>query len=394
MAPRVEALVEASLLVWARRSAGLDLETAARKVPVTPERLAGWERGDGRPTIGQLRKLAGAYKRPLAVFYLPEPPTEFQALRDFRRLAGEAPSSESSQLLFQVRLAQDRREIAQELYEASEGEAPAFSLTATGTEDAEGLGEHLRKFINLHDEDQERWAPGYETLNALRAKFENAGVLVFQATDVPVAEMRAFCIYSERMPAVVLNVKDAISGRVFSLFHELTHLALRQWGLCSVSPEELTRATTDDQRIEQYCNRVAGAALVPRERLLGEHLLRSSVSPASWSDVEIRHLADGYGVSREVVLRRLLLFDVISESYFQTKIRQFHDEYARQASSREGGFAPPHRMALASAGPAFVRLVLASYSQDRITASDVAGFLGIRLKHLPRIERDLLRSAS
>ena len=274
-----------------------------------------------------------------------------------------------------------------------EGEAPAFVLTADDHEDSENLGVRLREFVGLTGAEQERWAAGYETLNALRAKFETAGVLVFQATDVELKEMRAFCIYSERLPAIVLNIKDAIAGRIFSLFHELTHLALRQFGLCNVSPEELPTGGTDDQRIEQLCNRVAAAALVPRDRLLGTPLISSGATVSSWSDTDLRQLAETFGVSREVILRRLRTLDVITNAYFEAKLREFHEEYLRQPS-REGGFAPPHRMALASAGPAFVRLVLASYSQDRITASDVAGLLGVRLKHLSRIESDLMRAAS
>ena len=38
------------------------------------------------------------------------------------------------------------------------------------------------------------------------------------------------------------------------------------------------------------------------------------------------------------------------------------------------------------AGPGFVRLVLDSYYNERITASDLADFLGVRLKHMPKIE--------
>ena len=40
MANRVEAIVKGELLSWARRSAGLDVDQAARKIRVKPERLA------------------------------------------------------------------------------------------------------------------------------------------------------------------------------------------------------------------------------------------------------------------------------------------------------------------------------------------------------------------
>ena len=61
--------------------------------------MKGWKAGGGEahPSIPQLKKLAGVYKRPLSVFFLPEPPSDFMALRDFRRLAltGIAPSARS-----------------------------------------------------------------------------------------------------------------------------------------------------------------------------------------------------------------------------------------------------------------------------------------------------------
>ena len=80
------ALVTPEVLAWARREAGLDTESAARKLAVNPDRLARWETGEDRPTIRQLLKLSAVYKRNPAVFYLPEPPPEELAVHDFRRL--------------------------------------------------------------------------------------------------------------------------------------------------------------------------------------------------------------------------------------------------------------------------------------------------------------------
>jgi transcriptional regulator with XRE-family HTH domain len=81
MSSKVTAIVKPELLVWARQSAGLSLEEAARKGQLSFDRLNACERGESKLTIAQLRKLAQVYKRPLAVFYLSRPPT-FDALRD------------------------------------------------------------------------------------------------------------------------------------------------------------------------------------------------------------------------------------------------------------------------------------------------------------------------
>ena len=50
------------------------------------------------------------------------------------------------------------------------------------------------------------------------------------------------------------------------------------------------------------------------------------------------------------------------------------------------GPAPP-RKCIQENGVPFVSLVLESYKKDKITYSDVADYLGIRLKHLPKVEQ-------
>ena len=49
------------------------------------------------------------------------------------------------------------------------------------------------------------------------------------------------------------------------------------------------------------------------------------------------------------------------------------------------------RVQISGAGPLFTQLVVEAFNRERITASDVSDFLSIRVKHLPEIERDLLR---
>ena len=86
MAKSLPALVEPSVLRWARESIGLTPLAASRKIKVPDERVEQWEAGERHRSIAQLREAARVYKRALAVFVLPTPPAEFDALRDFRRL--------------------------------------------------------------------------------------------------------------------------------------------------------------------------------------------------------------------------------------------------------------------------------------------------------------------
>lgn len=389
MAKRIEALIRPELLIWARTTIGLEIARAAKKLQLSPGRLEEWERGDSRPTMVQLRKLARIYKRPLGVFYLPEPPPDARPLHDFRRLPGKVAGVQSPELRFEIRRAHSRRELALDLYRLASNPLPTFTLSANPSDDPEPVGTAIRDALGIRYEDQIRWSGGHEPLNAWRSALEKAGVLIFQATTVLVVEIRGFSIGETPLPAVVVNIKDSPRGRTFTMLHELTHLMLHEGGLCDTLEEGGRRP--EDQRVEVFCNHVAGAALVPRQHLLTEELVREKPRRAEWADDEIARLARRYGVSREVLLRRLLIFERIPKTFYDRKARQYHEEYEEQARQHPAeGFAPPHLMAISAVGPFFARLVLSSYYQEYITASEVSDFLEVRLRHLSKIEASVL----
>jgi Zn-dependent peptidase ImmA (M78 family) len=105
---------------------------------------------------------------------------------------------------------------------------------------------------------------------------------------------------------------------------------------------------------------------------------------------EIAGLADRYAVSREVLLRRLLIFNRTTKGFYQKKRRQFVKEYEELRKLKAGGFAPHYRLAISTAGPLFIRLVFDSYYQEKITASDLSSFLNVKLKHVGRIEGEVM----
>lgn len=397
----VEALVKRELLVWARESAGLSVEAAAAKVQVKPAKVMLWESGASRPSIPQLRKLANAYKRPLAVFYLPESPQGFDALHDFRRLPGEVAGTQSPELRRAVRQARLRRQTALELHLELEGDPPAFALTATLAEDPEVVGRRVRDFLGITYGDQTRWRGDYDAFRAWRSALEAHGVAVFQVEDVDTGEMRGFSISESPLPAVVLNISDPILPRMFTMLHETVHLALRDGGLCDLDEEQ--GRPPAEMRAEVFSNHAAGAALMPQANLLAEPEVTRQVRPTDWPDSAIEALAARYSVSREALVRRLVLVGRTTNDFYVRKREQYRREYVALAAEREvvlaarraagekvGGGAPPHRVALSTAGPLFTRLVLEGYEREIITSSDVSDYLEIRLKHLPKIERALL----
>lgn len=386
----VEALVRPELLVWAREDSGLDIATVAKKVGTSPERLESWENGERRPTIIQLRKLGNVYKRPLAVFYLSEPPKKFQAMKDFRRLPLGEERQESFELRLAIRQAHYLREVALDLHRQLDQEPPEISWLASMDDDPEQVAATLRKDLGIPFEEQESWTTPHESLNGWRTCIEDLGVMVLQMSGVETEEARGFSISATALPVISINVKDSPTGRVFSIHHELAHLALRAGGLCDFHEAPKTGGLD----IEVFCNHVAGAILVP-----GEELLRSpevqqhgaNDGSVRWSGEELSALARRFSVSREVILRRLLILGKTSQRFYREMRSSFEADYRkyRERLARAEGGPTWDRRALARVGKLFARLALQSYYQEQITAGDLSEYFGIKLQHMPAIEREV-----
>jgi Zn-dependent peptidase ImmA (M78 family) len=188
------------------------------------------------------------------------------------------------------------------------------------------------------------------------------------------------------MPVVVVNIKDAPRGRIFTLLHETTHVMLNEGGICDLH----------DADAEAFCNRVAGAALFPKDALLATTTLRQhrKGNPA-WADTELQEISRQFGGSREAALVRLLTLGLTTQSYYDRMRKEFLKQYEQQQREKEksAGFAPPHVIAVSSAGPLFTGLVVESFNRDKITASDVSDYLQIRLKHLKELQGEFSRGA-
>jgi Zn-dependent peptidase ImmA (M78 family)/DNA-binding XRE family transcriptional regulator len=387
--PRVEANPTPVLLRWARESAGLSVEAAAKKANVAPERIAAWESGDSRPTFPQLRKLAEIYKRPLAVFYLKDPPLRFHPMHDFRRQAGQVELPRSPELTMEIRKAHDRREWAMELYKEIEEEPPDVQSVIATEADPEVAATTVRNFLRASLNNQVTWRTEYEAFREWRLLVERAGILTFQAVGVEVQEARGFSISERPLPVAVANIKDAPRGRIFTLLHEVAHILLRDGGICDLHESD----EDESSRVEAFCNHVAGAALFPRTPLLNTDVVRQHPKgDPAWSDDELAALSRLFGGSREAALVRLLTLGLTTNQYYHRRRDYFLRLYAAQRQ-RQSGFVPPHEVALTSAGPTFTGLVLENFNRERITASDVSDYLQIRLKHLPEVQRDYAKYA-
>jgi Zn-dependent peptidase ImmA (M78 family) len=291
-------------------------------------------------------------------------------------------------------MAQQRRRLALELSEDADDEIPAFDLSTTIESDPERVAETIRGALDITPFDRLEWRndrEGYTAFNALRSRIEQRGVLVFQTNRVRSDEISGFAIAERPMPIIVVTRSNTpATRRSFSLLHELTHIMLRQSGVSDIDVEDAV--SPENRGVEIFCNSVAAATLIPREDLLSEaRVMAQRPRSTSWSDDTIRELARSYSVSREAIVRRLLTFGLTTENFYRAKraeyLREFQKRKAERDVNREGKdfVTNPPRDAVSNFGKPLVQLILNSYHQDRMSLSEVSGYLGIRTRHIPKL---------
>ena len=391
-----EALVEPAILRWARDTAGMSVDEAARSLQTHPERVQAWEDGEEHPSMAQLRRMATTYRRLLSDFYLPKTPLEVPLPHDFRRMPGEVAFRYSKALRYQLRVARERRALALDFAADLDAEIPQLTGHLQLNTDAERTGAELRRLLGVTFDTQRSWRDPRASYNGWRSAIERAGVLVFQVAGISTREMLGFSLPDRPLPVIGVNRKLAPNGRTFTLLHENVHVFLGESSICDIEEGELR--PPEEQRVEVFCNAVAGAALVPGDMLLKHPLVaRHHDGPRDWADDELSSLARVFGVGKLVILRRLLTFERTTQAFYGARHTTYGgllDPSAVTTSSGDDEYRRnvPQEV-VSDLGRPFARLVLESYDSTFTSLSDVSRYLGLRAQKVDKL-RMLLAARS
>lgn len=387
MSKSIPALIKPALLVWAREREGLSLEEAAERIGIPAERLREWEQGTERPSMSQLRTVGDIYRRPIAVFFLREAPLGFDPQREFRRLPGVTPKTESPELRLALRNALYRREIAKELLDGLREPIPEFSASLTPTEPESTVVAKVRTLLGIPWEKQRDWQSGYAAFNAWREAIESKGVLVFQTGGIELSEMRGTSIPHGPLPVIVINNADAPHGRIFTLMHEFVHIMLANGGHRTSTIEG--KRLPEDQYLERVSNRLAAAILMPSADFLAE--AKRHPEAVLGDERALKRFADRIKVSPEAILRRLVSLDKAPASIYRKRRREWQGNSRWYVPLASGSGGPPTEVKIVSSrGRSFVSLVLEGYERNVISSSVVSDILGIQLKYLDKVARHLM----
>jgi Zn-dependent peptidase ImmA (M78 family) len=353
------------------------------------DRVEQWEAGTAVPTIAQLRKATEVYKRPLAVFFLSTPPTDFDAMRDFRRHQGAEAGEWSPELHGEYRRAIAQREAALELAEIDETPPPTtWRLEPLAGDDEEIAAAARRLLLSQSPLPLPRGiGTKFEHLNTWIAALEEAGVMVTASSGgrVSTSEMRGFSLYHDVLPVIMVNGSDAVRGRLFSLLHEYAHLLLHTGGLCDTITD--TRATDPDRALEARCNLIAAAILMPRNQVLANaEVIGRQALPDSWDYNSLRDAAAPFGVSAEAFARRLLSLGRISPTLYQARRAEFLTAYSREEEQTNATGGNWYRTKARDLGKGFIRRIADARRRRVIDSYMAASFLNVKVDQIDRLD--------
>lgn len=373
--------VNPKILHWARITANLSVEDVVRKIKrklVNAETIEAWEKGEESPTYAQLERLAyKIYKRPLALFFFPEPPDEETPEQSFRTL----PDIEITRLSTRIRLLIRKARVLQiNLSELNDSINPASrpilgELSFNPGVAVGKMAETVRSYLDVDLSTQGSWKDTENAFKAWRNILEEYGVFVFKDAfrDDSVS---GFCLYDEKFPIIYVNNSMPHSRQVFTLFHELAHLFFRTGGIDARSKDYVNLLKGDKKKIETLCNQFAGEFLVPSNdfnlRIVGIKV----------NDISIEKLAKRYHVSREVILRKLLDKNIVSAGFYRKRV----EDWAKAAYKKTVKGGNPYLTKGVYLGYRYLEMAFRRYYQKRISIDQLANYLGTKVRYISGME--------
>lgn len=364
------ALINPTILKWARESTLLDLKTASKIAHISDSgKFAAAEDGTGYITFRQLDAFARACRIPLRVFYQKNAPNELRLPIDFRSAADEHGHL-TTELIKLLRGTRERQRAAVELLADLNIKRPALPQVSTDRDILEILTPLA--CATYWEQSTFKATSDGSTTRALahtKAVFEDSfSLLVFEFSG-DITHVRGCSLYDDVLPVVLLSSQDSPNARRFTLVHEVVHLLLRQSGMCSPIS---SRLSVD---MEKRCNAIAGAALMP------EAEVRKELAHVGSDDLKhaVGSIAKIYRVSHSAAAVRMNQLDLVSPSDLRGLLDFYGAQWAtkRAQTSESSGGPNYHLLQVQRLGATFTSAVLDGIEKDIISITQGANLLGV-----------------
>ncbi len=353
------------------RNRGQD-ETALAALGSTSA-IAGLATEDRDVDFEELVALAKHFKRPWP-YLLVDSQEEWRAqTRDHRTIGNKRVSPDAAEGLFDV--VDDIYELLETARDVFPEEVSDLPPSPTSTKvDPAAAGAAIRSHLGVTVAEQLANPTAYPALKLWRTAIQERRIYVFQR-KLPDAGVRAFSLSVGGHCAIVTSSGDTPYARVFSMLHEMTHLALRNSGLCDLSRHSVT---------ESYCNSAAAHALLPEEVLSRGMQGKTFVGDPDADDALIARLSRAMGASQAAILIALREDGWINEQAFDDLEGRRTERRAPQTKSGGPTF---YDLRIGRAGQRLMTQVFGALDSRRIEQETAGSMLEVKNHQLERLRQ-------
>lgn len=389
-----KAFITPNVLIWARESARMTEETAAAKVSVTVEKFKEWEAGTNQPTIRQAQTLAKAYKRPFALFFLPEIPRDFQPLQDFRKSGSKVLTTSS---IFIIREIQQKQAWISDVYSENQEEKLSLVGRFSLKDNPQKVAQNILNTLKINPASYKSDNPIKEWIDAA----ETSGIFISRTSFIHSRlkldsyELQGFAIADPHAPFVFVNSEDWNAPQLFTLVHELAHIWIAETGISNEVEPDL-KHKDKFHPVELFCNEVAANALMPKEIVLAFD------SSSFQTSKDVFKIAKQLGVSSFALLVRALNLNIISTTLYQKLKKQADLDFAdylkreaekkaRQKEKNKPGGPNYFLLQLNRNSRLFTQTVLDAFRGGFIEPTLASNLLNVQVNKFQKLESQLIR---
>ena len=389
-----KAFITPNVLKWARESARMSEEIAATKVTVAIDKFKEWEDGTSQPTIKQAQTLAKAYKRPFALFFLPEIPRDFQPLQDFRKSGSKSLTTSS---IFIIREIQQKQTWISDVYSENNEDKLPFVGRFTINDNPQKVAQDILTTLKINPALYKSENPIREWIDSAETKgiFISRTSFIHSRLKLDSKELQGFAIADTHAPFVFVNSDDWNAPQLFTLVHELAHIWIDETGISNeVEPEIKNKDKFNP--IELFCNEVAANALMPTEIVLGFDTYSFQ------SSKDVFRVAKILGVSSFALLVRALNLNIISTATYQKLKREADIDFAvylkreaekkaKQKQKENSGGPNYFLLQLNRNSRLFTQTVLDAFRSGFIEPTLASNLLNVQVNKFQKLESQLYR---
>jgi Zn-dependent peptidase ImmA (M78 family) len=302
-------------------------------------------------------------------------------VKKFRRLPDYELEKFSDDTFKKIRIAQGFQDSLPAILEGQKNNRKIFNELKPNGISIKKFAQQARTYIGITTSEQFKFQSSSIAFKQWRHVLEEAGIFTFKDTlkDLFIS---GFSLLDDEYPIIFINNSNSFSRQIFTLIHELGHILFGVNGITEIDETYFSYLNSSEHKIEILCNQFASEFLVPDDEFKNDIIRYEEEGIDAVSEIAYQ-----YSVSREVILRKLLDKNIVSEALYLKQSQEWNKEYLRAKQKTSGGNY--YLTKISYLGEYFTKAAFTKYHRGQLGRTALANHLNCKSKNLNKLEANV-----